>query len=89
MYSYSIMGLLWVRLQKERNLQNKFVCSQFVAYVLEECGVTMEKPPCLCSPDDLRHLPEARLIYRGELNSYYRCKNQNASIYMPLMHTAV
>lgn len=71
-FSYSLMGLLWVKLQRQRELHNKFVCSQFVAYVLEECGVELEKPACLYSPDDLRHLPNARLVYRGELNQYYR-----------------
>ena len=88
-YSYSIIGLLRVRLQIESELQNKFVCSQFVAYVLEECGVTLDKPPCLYSPDDLRYLPDAKLIYRGELNQYYHEQNDNAFSYMPLIHSAV
>lgn len=70
-FSYSLMGLLWVKLQKERELNRKFVCSQFVAYLLEQCGVPLEKPACLYSPEDLRHIPDARLIYRGELNRYY------------------
>lgn len=88
-YSYSIIGLLRVRLQIESELQNKFVCSQFVAYVLEECGVTLDKPPCLYSPDDLRYLPDAKLIYRGELNQYYQEQNDHALSYMPLIHSAV
>lgn len=70
-FSYSLMGLIWVKLQKERELDRKFVCSQFVAYLLEQCGVPLEKAACLYSPDDLRHIPDARLIYRGELNRYY------------------
>ena len=88
-YSYSIIGLLRVRLQIESELHNKFVCSQFVAYVLEECGVTLDKPPCLYSPDDLRYLPDAKLIYRGELNQYYQEQNENALSYLPLMHSAI
>ena len=88
-YSYSILGLLWVKLQKERALQRKFVCSQFVAYVLDECGVKLEKPPCLYSPDDLRYLPDAKLVYRGELNRYYHDFNDHAMSFMPLMHSAV
>lgn len=86
-YSYSLLGLLRVKLQIESELQNKFVCSQFVAYVLDECGVEMEKPPCLCSPDDLRYVPGAQLVYRGELNRYYR--DQSDSMMAPLMHSAV
>ena len=88
-YSYSILGLLWVKLQIKRELQKKFVCSQFVAYVLEECGVTLEKPPCLYSPDDLRYLPDAKLVYRGELNRYYHDMNENEAAYMHPIHSAV
>lgn len=70
-YSYSLTGLCSVLLQIERELRNKFVCSQFVAYMLQECDVSLEKPASLYSPEDLRHLPAAKLIYRGELNHYY------------------
>ena len=84
-YSYSILGLIMVKLQIKRNLERKFVCSQFVAHVLKECGVTLEKPPCLYSPDDLRYLPDAKLIYRGELNRYYRDLHENELSYSPLM----
>lgn len=70
-YSYSLSGLVSIPLQIKRELRYKFVCSQFVAYMLQECDVTLEKPASLYSPEDLRHLPTAKLIYRGELNSYY------------------
>ncbi len=86
-YSYSLMGLLRVKMQIERELERKFVCSQFVAYVLHECGISLEKAPSLYSPDDLRFLPTARLIYRGELNNYYR--EQNEESFAPLIHSAV
>lgn len=84
LYSYSLIGLLRVKLQIESKLRYKFVCSQFVAYVLEECGVRLDKAPCLYSPDDLRYLPDAKLIYRGELNRYYHEQNQMLS-YMPMV----
>lgn len=86
-YSYSLMGLLRVKMQIERDLERKFVCSQFVAYVLHECGIHLEKAPCLYSPDDLRFLPQATLIYRGELNNYYREQAQ-ADTVVPI-HSAV
>lgn len=86
-YSYSLIGLLRVKMQIERDLERKFVCSQFVAYVLHECGVPLDKAPSLYSPDDLRFLPQARLIFRGELNEYYR--QQSESYFAPLIHSAV
>ena len=86
-YSYSLLGLLFVKMQIEKELRTKFVCSQFVAYVLERCGVALNKPPCLSSPDDLRHIPGARLVYRGELNRYYHELNELS--YMRTAHSAV
>lgn len=70
-FSYSLIGLLRVKMQIEKELRTKFVCSQFVAYVLDRCGVSLPKPPSIASPDDLRYIPDAKLIYRGELNRYY------------------
>jgi len=84
LYSYSIIGLIMVKLQIERTLQRKFVCSQFVAHVLQECGVTLDKPVSLYSPDDLRYLPDAKLIYRGELNRYYRDLHEHMLPVAPL-----
>ncbi len=70
-YSYSLLGLIRVPLQIQHELRYKFVCSQFVAYMLQECNVKLDKSASLYSPEDLRHLPTATLIYRGELNEYY------------------
>ncbi len=85
-YSYSLLGLLFVKMQIERELARKFVCSQFVAYVLHECGVELQKPPSLFSPEDLRHVPQAKLIYRGELNRYYQEQNAYSQ---PVIYSAV
>ncbi|MCQ2417099.1 MAG: hypothetical protein MJ071_04725 [Oscillospiraceae bacterium] len=78
-YSYSVIGLLMVKFQIHWKPAKKFVCSQFVAYVLDECGVALDKPACLYSPEDLRYLPDAQLIYRGELNRYYHDQNETMS----------
>ena len=51
--------------------KNKFVCSQFVAHIISESGVTLSKPVWMYSPEDLRHLPGTHLVYRGELNDFY------------------
>lgn len=88
LYSYSLSGLVSVPLQIRRKLRYKFVCSQFVAYMLQECNVTLEKPASLYSPEDLRHLPTAKLIYRGELNEYYADLLQRQHSY-DWMHSTV
>ncbi len=87
LYSYSLFGLVSVPLQIKRELRYKFVCSQFVAYMLQESNVKLNKPASLYSPEDLRHLPTARLIYRGELNEYFSEPTHDHAY--ELMHSAV
>jgi len=82
-YSYNIMGFWSIPFSLHIERKNKFVCSQFVAYIINEAGVNLNKPVWMYSPEDLRHLPNARLVYRGELNEYYYkhalCMNENKS----------
>lgn len=70
-YSYNIMGFWSIPFSLHIERKNKFVCSQFVAYIIKEAGISLNKPIWMYSPEDLRHLPNARLVYRGELNEYY------------------
>ena len=71
-YSYNLLGLCTTFLHIRWRRQYKLHCAQFVARVLDDIGVELEKPPCLYTPDDLRYLPTACLIYRGELNQFYQ-----------------
>ncbi|MCI5816012.1 hypothetical protein [Ruminococcus sp.] len=70
MYSYSLIGMGTVLFQISLHRRNKYVCSQFVAHVIEQSGISLPKPSVLCTPEDLRHIPGAQLIYQGELNDY-------------------
>ncbi len=71
-YSFNVFGFWSIPLNLHLVRKNKFVCSQFVAYVLHKSGIKLKKPVNLYSPDDLRHLPEAALLYKGELNNYHK-----------------
>jgi hypothetical protein len=70
-YSYNYLGLWYIFFNIGHRKKNKFVCSQFAAYILHQMGIELNKPVALYSPEDFRHLSDARLIYKGELNSYY------------------
>lgn len=71
-YSYNVLGMWAILFRLHFERKNKFVCSQFVAYIIKESGIELNKPVCLYSPEDLRHLPNSKLVYRGELNEFYR-----------------
>lgn len=74
-FDYNLIGLGAILVRKNLPRKSKYVCSQFVAYVLEQTGLTLNKPVFLNTPDDLRCIPEAKLIYSGELNRYFYSKN--------------
>lgn len=71
-YSYNLLGLCTTFFHIRWTRYHKLHCSEFVARLLEFTGVTLEKPPSLYTPDDLRYLPGMQLVYRGELNRFYQ-----------------
>lgn len=70
-YSYNVLGLWTTFFHIRWTRRNKLHCSEFVARMLDRCGIQLEKQPSLYTPDDLRYLPGAFLVYRGELNRFY------------------
>lgn len=76
-FSYNCIGLGFIFLHIAFSRKKKFVCSQFVGHILEKSGIdsNIKKPVCLQTPEDFRHIPEAELIYSGNLNNYHDCSN--------------
>ena len=71
LYSYNVLGLVTMPLGIPFKRKNRFVCSQFVAHVLEEAGiVTFNKSISLITPDDFRYIPNASLLYSGDIKEY-------------------
>jgi len=76
-YSYNLIGLILIFLHIERNRKNKFVCSQFVAHIIDQAGIDLKiaKHKSLYIPDDFRHIKSAKLIYKGDLNEFNKLNN--------------
>ncbi|WP_017471105.1 hypothetical protein [Amphibacillus jilinensis] len=71
LYRYNFLGLFGVMLNKEFHRENAFFCSQFVASMLQECGIYHSaKPPGLIRPQDLRAWRELTPFYYGKLKDY-------------------
>lgn len=70
LYHYDIKGLLiryFYPYIKERKYH--YVCSQFVATVLENANVyTFDKPPKFVKPHDFNDIPNLEKVYEGKLN---------------------
>ena len=68
--TYSFTGMLTSQIGIKRNLKYKYTCAQFVATLLEASGdVALPKHPSLMKPMDLANLPEAKLVYSGNIKN--------------------
>jgi hypothetical protein len=76
-HKYSFVGTLTTQFGIKRNLKYRYTCAQFVASMLcasEE--VTLPKHPSLMKPMDFADIPEAKIIYYGQLkNIDFKGKN--------------
>ncbi len=78
-YGYNVLGLCTIPLKKNIRRKNKYVCSQFVAHVLDSLDIKLEKDVFLNAPEDLRHLKCADLIYAGELHKFVEERQKHLS----------
>ncbi|GAA0603560.1 hypothetical protein GCM10009001_20730 [Virgibacillus siamensis] len=77
-YRYNLLGLFAIILRIKFDRENAFFCSQFIATVLAECGVTtFTKPPSLITPYDLQEAAGFQLVYRGRLEEFCKHSRQN------------
>lgn len=73
-YKYNFMGLVAMKMNIPLYRKHHFVCSQFVAYVLENAGaVDFEKQSMLVVPQDFTEVENITEVYTGNLSQYYYC----------------
>ena len=85
-YSFNLMGFVGSALTVPIHRKNKFVCSQFVAYMLRESGIyTFDKDLFLITPNDFRSIPQAELIFEGNLKDYFRNVNEFGAPRLPVL----
>ncbi|MGL4875934.1 MAG: hypothetical protein ACRC30_14940 [Clostridium sp.] len=66
-YKYNTRGLFYGLLNKEKDIQDRFLCSEFVYHLLKESNILdWDKPPNLIRPQDLTKL-RGNNLYEGDL----------------------
>lgn len=74
-YKYNVTGLFGVMVKRGFGCEKSFFCSQFVAEVLRQGGVTISaKPPRLTTPRDIFCASSLELVYSGSLANYPRLR---------------
>lgn len=71
-YTYAYLGLFLADTKLSVLDDHKFFCSQFVAKMLNDIGVSTPKVPEHIHPIDFKDLKDSKIIYEGELK--YFCK---------------
>lgn len=85
LYSYNLFGLFFAALHKEHKAKNKYYCSEFVKYVLEQSGIINKNElPTICKPMELMNI-HGHVIYEGSLdeyknNSYHHYNTHNSPL---------
>ncbi len=72
LYKYNYKGLLHCLLNKSASCDHRFLCSEFVYYILKESGIVdFRIPRNLVRPQSLLNL-EGRIVYQGTIRMYQR-----------------
>lgn len=70
-YDYDVLALIYLSRNKAREAQYKYVCSHFVASMLEKSNINIfDKESCAVKPNDFFNHEELELEYEGLLNEY-------------------
>lgn len=70
-YKYNFIGIFAIAVNKEFDRKNAFFCSEFVATVVNESGLSLfDAPPSLVQPGHFTKLPRLQSVYGGNLQQY-------------------
>lgn len=70
-YKYNFLGLLFILFNIPYEREKHFLCSQFVAYVLDKSGaVKLNREFTTIKPRDLMNIVNKKLVYNGYLKYY-------------------
>lgn len=77
-FKYNYLGLINSLLNKEHFCDDRFLCSEFVYYILNKAGIAeLNKPRNLVRPQDLLII-NSKIVFKGNLkNSRFKKDNRN------------
>lgn len=77
LYKYNLIGLVFLAVNIEKERENAFFCSQFVATIMKECPSSrFQVSPPLAQPHHFEQLPALTLKYKGNLQTYVSSKRE-------------
>lgn len=82
LYKYDVKGLVRLKMNRPKPIrENKYVCSNFVADLLELSNIKIfEKPSYMIQPKDFLNNEKLEIIYEGLLSNYGLDSNINLKL---------
>ena len=77
-FKYDYFNLLFAKTPLTFSHENRFFCSEFVAYVLSEAGITPPNRIEKIRPFEFTSLENVEILYQGELKKW--CETQGRSL---------
>ncbi len=69
-YKYDLINLAFVYSNYHIKRENRFFCSQFIAYLLNTSGIQTPKSPEHIQATDFLKLKKCNIIYKGNIQNY-------------------
>ena len=95
-YKYDFLGMFLRYFKIPYQKENKYVCSYFVADVLERSGILQfSKKTCFIEPRDFENIEKLNKIYEGFYSTYfvgairYNEKSERGSLYGKKIHETI
>ena len=80
LYKYNFIGLFAVAVNRDFERKHAYFCSQFVATIINECGIQMfTVPPNLVQPHHFAKVTYLQPVFHGNLQGYLQ--NVRGSVY--------
>jgi len=78
-YKYNYKGIFHCLFNKPSYCDYRFLCSEFVYYILNESGITdLKIPRNLVRPQSLLDL-ESRIVYQGTIGNFHNWQRHNSN----------
>ncbi len=75
-FRYNLLGVIGIVFKQKWIRPNTFFCSQFVAYLLEDIGISFQdKPSYFMTPNEIVSSLNLQLLYQGKLQDFLLSKN--------------
>lgn len=81
---YNLFSVLLYPFIKGMETYKAYTCIEFVMFILEHIGYSLERPRCKYRPDDLLKILDKKEIYKGDIGKYLEQSSRDEDYFAPL-----